>query len=837
MVSQFRSSFRLLCFVIAFSSLVLGSPVFAQDQSSTTGEIQLSLASFGIGHLVREGDWAGIQVQMLDMGSAGRDVVLRISIRDEDGDQAQYDRIVTANPGVLQSFWLYCKIPYRGVNLEYEIRAFEAIDTGNDDVGQFGFKVGRLLGRMPIYNPQIQEATIGLGGVIGSNKLGLDLYGITVGGRNAMPFGHELFRVDTGLELDKLPDRWQGYKMLDTLVWASTSTAGTAPGRLSPEKARAIRTWVERGGHLVIVMQSSGDPWFLANHPLQGLLPEIKQPKRQEGVDLNRYRSLLSESTSVALPDNAVVYSFEPLASDSKSGNELAYPVLNGPDGQCVAIRRIYGAGMVTVIGLPMNHGQLRRLGLPDPESFWHRILGMRGEIRRPNEMSDELKDDISKRSVLLFDEGISGAIAKTGRAVQGILFGLVVFVLYWLIAGPAGYGILKSRGKKQHAWVFFVMTTGGFTGLAWLGATAMRPKSSNITHLTLLEQVNGNDTQRARTWMSVMLPSYGSAVVSLRDQESDSGFQFQDSTNLIAPWSSPESMTSLTAGFPDNTGYRIESKNPSAIRVPTRATVKSFVADWAGVSSWRMPYPVGVPGQLEEPELTLDGLIVRGEIVHDLPAPLTDVRIFVIARELPILSPGQQLGRRQIAYTSVFSPDFGSQGWVPGESLDLAKVTEVKPGTQSATRNNYFSAAFRYGVDLSGLNTNRGRLVDRLIAARFISQLEPPRFQTATSDAVGVKLAQRKALHGWDLGRWFTEPTLIVMGMVDIKADEASKDAIPEPVWINGQRVPASGKTLITWIYPFQPKPPAYVGAIRETEPMSEDAPSTTDDDGEDDG
>jgi len=797
--------------------MVRVSPTLAQEQDViASGEVQLTLASFGVGRLVREGDWAGIQVQMLDTGTSGRDIVLRVSIRDEDGDQAQYDRIVTANPGVLQSFWLYCKIPYRGVNVDYEIRAFEAIDTGNNDVGQFGFRVGRMLGKLPIYNPQIQEATIGLGGVIGSSKLSLDQYGLTVGGRSAMLFGHELFRIDSGLELDNLPDRWQGYKALDTLFWSGAGRAATAPGRLSPEKARAIRTWVQRGGHLVIVMDSSGDPWFLANHPLQNILPEIRTPKRQEGVDLEKYRSLLTESALIPLPKNGVVYSFEPASPEDR---DSAYPVLNGPDGECIAIRRFVGSGMVTVIGLPLNHGGLKRVGLPDPQSFWHRILGMRGEIRGGEQLTDDLKNKISTRSLLLFDEGIGGAIAKTGRAVQGILFGVVVFVLYWLIAGPVGYGLLKSKGKKQHAWMFFVATTGVFTGFAWIGATTMRPKSSNITHLTILEQVSGQDSQRARTWMSVMLPSYGSAVISLRDQQKDGAFQLEDSTNLISPWSSPESMTSLTTGFPDNAGYRIESKNPSAIRVPTRATVKSFVTEWEGESDWRMPYPVGIPGDLNEPKLTLDELVVRGEIVHDLPAAITDLRVFVIARELPILSNGQKLGRRSIAYTSVFSPDFGSQGWMPGQSLDLAQVTEVKPGSQSANRNNYFSAAFRYGVDPSGLSTNNGNLVNRLIASRFISQLEPPRFNAASSDPVGNRLAQRRAMHGWDLGRWFTEPTLIVIGMVEIDTDEAAVNGIPAPVWINGQRVPASGKTLVTWIYPFESKPPVFVDSSRANE------------------
>ena len=260
--------------------------------------------------------------------------MLRLAFKDEDGDETQYDRVVTATPGSLQSFWLYCWIPYRGANLEYELKAYQAIDSGNTDVGQFGFRVGRLLGTLPIYNPQIQPATVSIAAVVGKNQLGIDQYGYVVNSRLAMPYGHELTRTSPGLGVENLPDRWQGLVSMDTLIWSNTETAASSPGRLSPEKARAIRTWVERGGHLVLVLPSSGDPWYSGSHPLRSILPEIATPKRKEGIDLDRYRSMLTESKKTVLPNNAVVYSFEPLATDSKregQGNHLAMPVLNGP--------------------------------------------------------------------------------------------------------------------------------------------------------------------------------------------------------------------------------------------------------------------------------------------------------------------------------------------------------------------------------------------------------------------------------------------------------------------------------------------------------------------------
>jgi hypothetical protein len=786
------------------------------------GQVQLTLSSFGIGGLAREGDWAGIQVEMLDTGSSSRDIVLRMTIRDEDGDETQYDRVVTANPGVLQSFWLYSWIPFRGSNLDYELKAYAAIDTGNTAVGEYGFRVGRLLGQLPILNSQVQPSSIALGAVVGSNQMSLNQYGFanSSSGHYAMIYGHELIRTSPGLEIQNLPDRWQGLTSLDMLVWSTAGTASTSPARLSPEKARAIRTWVERGGHLVIVLPSSGDPWYVANHPLRNILPNIASPKRQEGVNLELYRPLLTESADVSLPSNAVVHTFQAL--DDAQPSE-AIKVLNGPDDQCVVIRRIFGAGMVSVVGLPLNNGQLRRVGLPDPEAFWHRVLGLRGEVVRPDLITDQQKSVTSDRTALSFDQGLSGAIAKTGRAVQGVFFGIVVFVVYWLVGGPLGYALLKVRNKKQHAWVAFIATTAVFTALAWIGATTMRPKSSDIQHLTLLEQVYGQDTQRTRSWLSVMLPSYGTAVVSLDNPEDRGNFVLEETGNLLTPWSSPESIGTLTTGFPDNSGYRVDSKNPSAIKVPTRATVKSFRADWAGPERWLMPRPVSEPGSTQEPKLTISGMVIEGQISHDLPGALTDVQFFVLGGEVPIQRVGLELGSRMISRAAVFSRIGG--GWEPGTVINMSDITKIANNANEGRRlGEFFISAFSFGVNSSSIKNPSGTLTDRLIRGRFISQLQPPRFDAATTDPVGTKLAQRRMLHGWDLGKWFTQPTLIVTGILEVDSDDANPDGMPTPIWINDRKVPTSGKTLISWIYPFDANPPEFIGRPTQiTEPDSD--------------
>ena len=801
-------SLVLIAVVAVFPIQNALSQEISQDEQGA-GEVQLSVLNLGVGGMIRAGDWAGIQVQMLDQGSSQREVILRVTIRDSDGDDAQFDRVVSANPGLPQSFWLYCWVPFQFDQASFEIHAFEAQESGGSQDGQLGYRAGRLLGVASVYNPIMQDPWIALAGVVGTRQLGIDQYSTTIDGRTWRPLGHELIRVAPGLTTNSLPDRWQGLVTLDFLVWGSSTLREHDPSSLSPERARAIRNWVEQGGHLVIMMPPSDDPWFSGSHPLSSILPDVQRPSRSDGVDYESIRTLITESPDVPLPTNGTITSFTP-SPDAEVGTAL--PILETVHGEVVAIRRLVGSGMVTVFGIDLGNGELRRLGLPDPESFWHRILGMRGDIQRPNEMTEQLLSDVRSRTILEFDNEISGEIAKTGRAIQGVFFGLVVFLIYWVLAGPGGFALLKSKKKSQHAWVGFVLMIAIFTSAAWLGALFLRPKKVDITHLTLLEQVYGQTQSRARSWMSVMLPSYGQSEISLPDPSESGVLATNRLSSLITPWQPSTTSASIVNGFPDNTGYRIESRSPESIRVPTRATVKDFRVDWGGVSDWSMPHPVIDTESFIEKPLILNGNEVSGELVHDLPGELTRVTFFIVSQQIPIRSSGQKLGSQMISRVTSWSPQFPGGGWGPGEVIEMLDYT--KPTEPVRGKQPYFTSAVRLGVDSLSIQGSRGNTMNRLKAARLISQFDPPRYGS-TNDPVGDRLAHRRQMHGWDLGMWFTQPCLIVMGELQTDAEELGPDGIPIPVYVDGKRVPASGKTLVTWIYPFPADPPPYSGVF----------------------
>jgi hypothetical protein len=103
-------------------------------------------------------------------------------------------------------------------------------------------------------------------------------------------------------------------------------------------------------------------------------------------------------------------------------------------------------------------------------------------------------------------------------------------------------------------------------------------------------------------------------------------------------------------------------------------------------------------------------------------------------------------------------------------------------------------------------LRTDSRRFSERLKALALFPQLEPPRFD-GTGSGVADRLARRSLTHGLDVGRWFTQPCVIVLGQVN----ETNRDTTSlVPLMLDGERVPSEGRTLVMWVYPLRPNPPA---------------------------
>ncbi|MEO1277688.1 MAG: hypothetical protein AAFV77_01885, partial [Planctomycetota bacterium] len=159
--------------------LVLGAPAVAQDAPELPdpaaalgvgqGEVAIVPVEFGLGNAVRAGSWAGLRLAITDRGVRQRELLLRIELKDADGDTTWYERGLASNPGQRQELWTYLRLPFRFDARERILaRVYEAEDTDSATP-----RAGRLVGEAFLTPTAVVRPEVGLIGVIGAPTAGL----------------------------------------------------------------------------------------------------------------------------------------------------------------------------------------------------------------------------------------------------------------------------------------------------------------------------------------------------------------------------------------------------------------------------------------------------------------------------------------------------------------------------------------------------------------------------------------------------------------------------------------------------------------------------------------
>lgn len=795
-LSRFSDVARALaCFLLVFMTSI------ARGQGVELGRVRLEVQEFGVGNTVRPGGWVGLRVRVFDPTTTPRELLIRVAGRDADGDLPYYQQVIAAGDGASRDIWTYVPIPYHfDANSTVEVIAATVVGSeGSDEPPRAGDVLARTLVSPAVLGEGRAAATTlhpeeGLIGVIGRGNLSLTTYAERIEQQPWSPLAHERTEIVLQLNPQSLPDRWIGLAPFDALVWTDAE-----PADLGIERARAITEWVRRGGHLVVVLPPVGQAWTTPrSNPLHELLPRVDVIRSVDAVDLNPLAPLLAGTGVTGLPA-VTVHTFEPRP---EAEPHQAIAVLGDPRGRTIVARRIEGLGMVTLVGVDLNNAGLRRLGLPRADRFWNRVLGKRGEYLTTSELADASvapRWNLANRRPHWLDQDIPGLIAKQGRSAAGLFAGFFLFALYWLVAGPVGYGLLKRFGYQRHAWVAYVVSAAGFTVLAWSSALAIRPKRVEATHLTIIDHVYLQPVQRTRTWMSMLVPTYGQGMLHVGDPRRS---RDDDYHNLIAPWQSRR-LDARSGGFPDVRPYVLDARAPESVSFPARATIKQFRVDWSGppVDDWGMPRPRLPDGQQGEPALWLDARTgdPRGLLTHGLPGPMSDVVIIVARHQRAVpTSP-----RASVALAAAYKL---TGDWHPGHYLDLSTLGE--PATLDAYLDRIMPPprTMSFGAmseDLPGDPTTR------LSALAFFDSLPTPA-QTATA-GTEFALMRRSEGHGLDLSRWLTQPCIIIIGHVGLNTPEAA----PTPLWTgeasSPRRLRTTGRTVVRWVYPLPARVPEW--------------------------
>ena len=798
-------------------------------------EITFQLTRFGVGGLARQGDWCGFEVVFRDQSESPREVVVEASFEDPDGDLVSYRRAVTSNPGLDQRVWLYGRLPYGfGSGDTVSVSIYEAGEPVPDrERARTGlsFGLGRALASARFSSEgagRVQRyASSGL--VIGTVPAGLRGYSERdprLGGEYRAG-AHELIEFGLDLVPSDLPDRWIGLSGFETVVWTDAD-----PTVLTPERAATLRSWVERGGHLVIVLPADSQIWSggaaSASNALSELMPEVSI-RRLEDASLEPMRGLLTSNREMQMPSGVSLYALEP---DAGAGEREAMPILSMPDGSPVVVRRLVGTGMVSLVGMDLTSRRLRDRGLPETGRFWHRVLGQRGTV-----FGGTFPDQARTREAVVMDQVISQEINFEGSAARGVLIGVVLFAIYWTLAGPGGFGLLKKFGMTRHAWVAFAGACVLFTGIAWAAAGLLGESAVSARHMSVLDVVDGTKAQRSRTWASVLVPWYGDVTFGVsRGEGLDPGERGRSGTVGLSVWGPPAGLGATRASFPDNRSYGVSGREAETLSTPARSTVKQVQADYSGELLWSVPVAVGPEGGPGALELDLQGRPV-GLVRHNMPGSMTRIQIAVIRDQRRI---GTDLGTMPVFQGFVWKLN-SQYEWAPGSVLDLGAAVAGAGGADQRTAmvdagvdQHLFNITKRLSPSIPGQTVRGG--MSAMLDSMFVQHLEPP---VGDSASVVNRYAVREATHGLGMSAWFSQPCIIVSGLVETNED--SDDAIPTPLRVmrggEWRELEGEGQTVVRWIYPLAPSVPGYFGTGLALPEDDEGAPASTGGDDAQDG
>jgi hypothetical protein len=828
------------CLLAVLLALVAPPAAIAQEAS-----VDVALDTFGPGGVYRPGDFVAIRVTLGMRPGAALDVAAPVwvqwDVTNADGDVAEYGRAITLNRQTPQSVWLSAPLPPdTDARSVFPIRVFDFTDG----------RRGRELGGRLITPPggTFVRPDLGMIGVVGSRQLGLGQLALPVANGFPIYTAHEntlcVFNLDPRKDF---PDRWEGLACFGAIVWAQ------AQPELSATQSEALREWIRRGGHFVIVLPEETNPWGLGEvgtTDLHDLLPG-KAPRKDDDVPIEALLPVLAKARGIgggAQPGPVSIHVFADLGTAPSWSDNFYEPLIALPDGRAVVVQRLYGHGRITVCGidlanarfntLPLSNGMLSPL--PQADAFWNRVLGRRadtplaGEITQIDQASRLATGSPSERKVggaALFLNRIS----MSGKAAAGLGVAVLLFLGYWFVAGPGAYFVLKHHGRARHSWLAFAAAAGVFTAIAWGAANALRDRSMSIQHVTILDHIarapgaedrpNDPQLQRAVSFLSLYVHGYANTPVSI---ESSPGQR-----DLLVPWWPPDEAVQK---FPDVDRYTVNvDRNPDDYELPSRSTATQFFAHWLGAvneDEWGggMLRPDPADPLRVEPD-GFGGERLMGGLTSDLPGTLRNVvMIWVWNRRVPPRAYQIESQREMPWVPALQSGRMLNIGRMWSEG-DIAPGATIRPQPKDdgsfhldRSLDATYVAPLRGGglFDAPGMAQRDPEWRRAIEMLSFFHQLPPPPYMKEPGDNDPARVNFLRLLgRELDLSAWFSRPCVILIGY--LQGAEC-----PIPIRAHGERVPATEEsvTVVRWICPLEVLPEVAF-PVREGDDAAGDAGS----------
>jgi len=272
------------------------------------------------------------------------------------------------------------------------------------------------------------------------------------------------------LTLADLPERAEGWAVLDRLVWQDVDSNQLSAGQLE-----ALRRWLAAGGRLVIVGGSAGIG-TLSAFP-DAILPY--RPSTTLDIDPSTLTSLLGPIPSGATDLPA-------MAGALARGRALA-----ASGDRAVAAELSYGSGRVTLIGFDPTAKWLAAGTSVD--SLWRGAL--------PSRSGD---------STLLSDDSqLVQAVYQLPLLALPPTAGLLVIIgAYILIIGPINYLILRRLDRRELAWVTMPILVLAFAAASFGYGAFLRGTDVVVNEVAIVRGAPDATEATAQVYFGIFSPA-----------------------------------------------------------------------------------------------------------------------------------------------------------------------------------------------------------------------------------------------------------------------------------------------------------------------------------------
>lgn len=740
------------------AACLLAAAGASAQEAAPTGDLELKIESTGLGGVVRPGAWLPVRVRArLLAGGAPRELTLRLTVPDADGDPVEATRRVSLSPGADADCWLYAPLPWSAAaNADLRI---EALDGD-----------GRVV--------QVQRLQLPLAAWVGADtrpvlvldvpQNGLQAFQGRAGDPDEAYDRHQALRPIRGARLQDLPDRWWGFSAVDTLVWSPRAGRPDDPS-FSAAQAAAIEGWVRRGGHLVITLPVAGSQAFWSS-PLRGILPlpaTALQPASGDAGPLFRLPAGGGKDAWLRL---------DPLPA----GTEALW---RDAEGRALAATRRTGFGRVTLMGVdPGDPGLARHIPLSAWVRPWQDVLGMLPQpplerglfLDRPGDPPPP-RFRMAGEMAAQQPEALRGTLKTQSVPVGPVVLGAVVlFGTYFLVVGPVAWLVVRKRRRTGWAWVVHAGGALAFSAVAWGGAWLLRPVERRVDHVSFLD-LDGSGQVRVQSELLAFVPKDGAVAVDLPADSgwcAGLGWPGAESTH----WSAPRA-------------YGLSAEEPlRGFAYPGRSAVKALHLDYLGPA--------------EDGFGTLGAELLDGgrlQLQHNFRAPLRNL--------MCIVAPGDGGLPRLVGPLASLDP-----GTPQVLTLDaVPPVHLVRPAAVDERRLLNAEGRSQRLVDAEGYLgarlKNGGSVHDEALILSCFEWLPRPAVEPGDR-LLGFQRDEglrrsRGAWRGVDASPLLAGRRLLVLGFLE-------NAALPAPLRLDGAKVDSTGLVVVRLLVdlPSAPKP-----------------------------